>query len=131
MNTIDEIDLELARAARVGSKMLLDLLIAHHGIARAADFAPRPQPAPSEKPDPAHFSRTSRAVLTVVLGEIDRHGQCTLTTTEIANRANCSESAILLATKDAIAADVLIVERRSRLDGRSLPNRITRGPNGL
>jgi hypothetical protein len=33
--------------------------------------------------------------------------------------------------KDAIATDVLIVKRQSWLDGRSLPNRITRGPNGL
>ena len=123
----DEIEFdEFAKAARVGTKMLLDLLMAHHGAARASDFAPRPQPAPAKK-----FSRTGRAVLAVVLGEIDRHGQCRLATTEIANRANCSERAVLLAMKDAIATDVLIVKRQSGLDGRSLPNRITRGPNGL
>jgi hypothetical protein len=123
----DEIEFdEFAKAARVGTKMLLDLLMAHHGTARASDFAPRPQPAPAKK-----FSRTGRAVLAVVLGEIDRHGQCRLATTEIANRANCSERAVLLAMKDAIATDVLIVKRQSGLDGRSLPNRITRGPNGL
>jgi len=128
----DEIEFdEFAKAARVGTKMLLDLLMAHHGTARASDFAPRPQPAPAKKLDPARFSRTGRAVLAVVLGEIDRHGQCRLATTEIANRANCSERAVLLAMKDAIATDVLIVKRQSGLDGRSLPNRITRGPNGL
>jgi len=33
--------------------------------------------------------------------------------------------------KDAIATDVLIVNRQSGLGGRSLPNLITRGPNGF
>jgi hypothetical protein len=123
----DEIEFdEFAKAARVGTKMLLDLLMAHHGTARASDFAPRPQPAPAKK-----FSRTGRAVLAVVLGEIDRHGQCRLATAEIANRADCSERAVLLGMKDAIATDVLIVNRQSGLGGRSLPNLITRGPNGF